>query len=345
MKTEKSMFYRENNVKLYMEKHFPEKGTKACVVLIHGANDHIGRYKHIGKHFANKGICVYGFDMRGHGKSPGKRGHIGKYSLVLDDIHDFVSKVSNENPDKPIIIYGQSMGGNFALNYLAKKPHDKIKGAVITSPLIKLYKEPSRFKVKMLTFLSKIMPMATINSGLCFEDFTSDPNEIEKCRNDTLITKRISLQTSVEAYNSGIYIYNNPQKIKVPFLLTHGSEDCITSFEASKSFVNRSNLGKFIPFEGAKHEPHNEGGKYKVLDKVMNWIEDDIFHHINKNVSKNYHQKESYKLKELVGKLKEKEWVDKLKDKELDNHLKKGFSGIEKISNHNSCLKSKDFTI
>jgi alpha-beta hydrolase superfamily lysophospholipase len=47
--------------------------------VIHGLGDHSGRFDRLGKWFARRGVRVYSFDHRGHGKSPGRRMAIVSY--------------------------------------------------------------------------------------------------------------------------------------------------------------------------------------------------------------------------------------------------------------------------
>lgn len=46
---------------------------KATIVLIHGISEHSTRYRHVGESWAAHGYTVHTMDLRGHGRSPGKR--------------------------------------------------------------------------------------------------------------------------------------------------------------------------------------------------------------------------------------------------------------------------------
>ena len=46
---------------------------KATIVLIHGISEHSTRYRHVGEYWAAHGYTVHTMDLRGHGRSPGKR--------------------------------------------------------------------------------------------------------------------------------------------------------------------------------------------------------------------------------------------------------------------------------
>src|SRR5438132_1275616 len=62
----------------------PRGRIKANVVLTHGMGEHSGRYFHVGEFLANNGYRFCCYDMRGHGRSPGARGHVKSYGVLLE---------------------------------------------------------------------------------------------------------------------------------------------------------------------------------------------------------------------------------------------------------------------
>jgi alpha-beta hydrolase superfamily lysophospholipase len=85
-------------------KLLPKGNYKAVIALIHGMGEHSLRYLHVAKFFADNGIATMGIDLRGHGKSDGKRGHTPNYEALMNDIDSFLKKVKQEFSDLPIII-------------------------------------------------------------------------------------------------------------------------------------------------------------------------------------------------------------------------------------------------
>src|SRR5678810_955655 len=60
---------------------------KAHIVLTHGRGEHSGRYLHVAAAFAARGLKLFSYDLRGHGRSGGKRGDAPGYNALLDDLH------------------------------------------------------------------------------------------------------------------------------------------------------------------------------------------------------------------------------------------------------------------
>ena len=53
---------------------------------MHGLGEHSGRYAHLAAFLNQAGYTLLAFDLRGHGKSEGQRGHTPSCEVLLDDI-------------------------------------------------------------------------------------------------------------------------------------------------------------------------------------------------------------------------------------------------------------------
>lgn len=59
---------------IYARQWRPDGATPAHVLVVHGFAEHVGRYHRVASRMAQQGLCVHGYDQRGHGRSPGRRG-------------------------------------------------------------------------------------------------------------------------------------------------------------------------------------------------------------------------------------------------------------------------------
>ena len=62
---------------------------KAVMSLVHGFGEHSGRYADMSTYLNSKDISVVTLDLRGHGKSDGRRGYCPDYSQLLGDVDAF----------------------------------------------------------------------------------------------------------------------------------------------------------------------------------------------------------------------------------------------------------------
>src|SRR5512147_2051077 len=108
-----------------------EHPPKAFIGLVHGLGEHTGRYIHVGKVMTDSNYALSGFDLRGHGRSGGPRGHTSSLDAYMQDIRQFFSLMEQRYPNIPRFLYGHSLGGLLALAY-AIQYGTELKGVIAT---------------------------------------------------------------------------------------------------------------------------------------------------------------------------------------------------------------------
>lgn len=253
----------------------PEGKPKALINLVHGFGEYMERYNHWAMRFVEKGYVVHSIDNRGHGKSDGKRGHVDKHDDFLNDIDVLVKESKKLYPDLPQFIYGHSMGGNIVSNYILKRETD-FKGAVLSSPWLKLSFTPSTLTIFFARILQKLYPKFTQESKLDVKGISHDSNVVSDYLKDPLIHGKISARMFLEIYNAGLWAIANSGKLTLPVLIQHGTGDNVTSYKASKEFFeNAKKQGldvEYKEWKGLYHELHNEKEKDEIFDFVHHWM-------------------------------------------------------------------------
>ena len=106
------------------------------VIIVHGVHEHSGRYQWVAERLVAAGYDVHAVDHPGHGRSPGRRGNITSMAAAVDGV-DAVTRMAAERvPDVPVFVYGHSLGGLIALQYLTGKPIDRVRGGIISAPAL-----------------------------------------------------------------------------------------------------------------------------------------------------------------------------------------------------------------
>lgn len=253
----------------------PGEDLRAMVILVHGLGEHLRRYDLWADLFNNEKIGFAGVDLPGHGRSDGKRGHI-KSSALIDEMADIILDECRKTfPGIPLFLYGHSLGGGLVLNYLiTRKP--KIKGAIVTSPWLKLSFEPGRFKIKLARLLGKILPAIVIPSGLVVDHLSHNSEVVEKYKADPYTHGKISLSLFSLAMNAASNALRNASDIKIPLLLMHGNDDLICSSEGSCEFASKAKTAELIIWEGGYHELHNEAFGNEVFDRILAWMNERL---------------------------------------------------------------------
>jgi len=278
--TEFNIPYREGQ-SFFASEWSPDGEPKGVIVLIHGLSDHAGRFRHVGSFFAASGYTMIIIDLRGHGKSFGKRGHFPSFNRIMDDLGLFLAEAQRRHPTLPLVLYGHSMGGNLVLNYLIRN-QPPVAGAVVTSPWLRLNFKPPVYKLILATLVNKLFPSMTQPDGIIPSYLSHDEEVGRKYIADPLVHHRISVRTYLEISLAGEYALKHADRVRCPLLLMHGTDDPLTSFSASSEFSEKVIAEHtFKAWEGLFHELHNEFEKEAVLGFIKEWI-DSCTSNINK---------------------------------------------------------------
>ncbi len=273
MKSFESSWENKDGTKFYVQGWQPDREPKAVVCLVHGHGEHIGRYAHVGQAFSKAGYVLVGYDVRGHGKTTGARGHVPSYDVLMNDIADFLAQMKVRYPGLPLFLYGHSMGGNQVLNFaLRRKP--ELVGVIATDPWLKLAFDPPAIKVTLGRMMNNIYPAFTQASELETAALSRDPEIVRAYENDPLVHDKISARLFVGIYESGLWALDHAAEFPLPLLLMHGTADRLTSWQASQEFAERA--GKNVTWrawDGFYHEIHNEPDKAEVLKTMTTWMD------------------------------------------------------------------------
>jgi alpha-beta hydrolase superfamily lysophospholipase len=242
------------------------------VCLVHGLGEHSGRYGHVSETLGKAGYVILAFDQRGHGKTPGRRGHSPSYGALMDDIGRLLEEAARKYPHQPCILYGHSMGGNFIINFaLRRKP--RLAGVMATAPALKAAFNPPALKVAVGKFMSKVWPGFTMPNGLDLQGLSRDPEVIRLYTSDPLVHDRLSARLGMDILNTGRWALDHAADFPLPLLLMHGSADRLTSVQASREFALKAGESCTLKiWEGFYHEVHNEPEKDEVLTFLITWM-------------------------------------------------------------------------
>ena len=256
-----------------------QENAKAVINLIHGFGEHCQRYRKFAERLNEKGYTVAAIDLRGHGRSEGKRGYIKSFSNLLDDVDVLLDFSISRWKNKKQFLYGHSMGGNIVSHFGLRYP-ERIDALIVSSPWYKLTSPPSAVLMALAKALYKIFPNFIKKHQLNISYMSHDPVIVEEYINDPLMHKHISMNLFFGIQRSGNWILANPDKLAVPAYLQHGNQDQITSFNASRYFYEQaSRLDKdliFKEWDEGYHELHNETFKEEVMQAVIDWLNKQI---------------------------------------------------------------------
>lgn len=276
MKTFETNLKSMDGVDLFVRGWEPDAKPKAVVVLVHGHGEHVGRYEHVAKVMTDAGYIFAGFDLRGHGRSGGIRGHFPSWEAALQDIKDFFIFLTKRYPARPQFLYGHSLGGLMVLTY-ALKNKTRLKGVIATGAGLRSQVHDQKLKVLMAKALGSIAPTTLISSGLDVTILSRDPDVIKAYHGDPLVHDRMSLGFAKAGLSATDYVWQNAEQFSIPLLIMHGAADRNTYPHGSADFSKlaaKNNPDVTLKlWEGLYHELHNEPEKEQVLRFMIDWLD------------------------------------------------------------------------
>jgi len=276
MKTREWTWKSHDGLEMYAQSWEPEEYPKAVVCLVHGLGEHSGRYAHVGKTFAEAGFALAGFDLRGHGKSGGSRGHIPSFDAFMDNIEDFVKQVDTRFEELPRFLYGHSLGGILVLNYvLRRKP--EFMGVVSTGAGLRTSLEEQAGKVMLARVLGTLMPGMAIPSGLNPNDISRRKEVVDAYINDPLVHDKMTLGFGKIMLTVLPWTFEHAHEFSLPLLIMHGTGDKLGYPQGSEEFASHVKQNCMLKlWDGLYHEIHNEPEREEVFSLMIDWMNSQL---------------------------------------------------------------------
>ncbi len=263
----------EDNLPIYAQGWLPAGEVKAVVCLVHGIGEHGGRYVLGAKALTDARYALLSFDLRGHGKSGGARGHTPSKEHLYNDIAHHLEEAEKRYPGKPCFLYGHSLGGNLVINYALRR-QPRLAGVVATGPELELAFAPPPVKMTLAYILDVLAPGLAMDSGLDVKGLSHEQKVIDAYVSDPLVHSKITPRLLMSFYKPGKWAIEHAAEWTLPLLLMHGTDDPICSAKASQEFAR--NAGKNVTlklWDGMYHEIHNETDQQLVIGYMVSWLD------------------------------------------------------------------------
>ena len=116
---------------------YPAEENELALILLHGGGGYGVYMREIASFLSAESIAsVYVPDVRGHGKTPGRRGDIKYVNQLEDDLADLIAHVGDQNPQARIVVAGHSAGGGLAIRLASGEQDRGVDGYLLLAPLL-----------------------------------------------------------------------------------------------------------------------------------------------------------------------------------------------------------------
>lgn len=277
MKTAESTLAGSRGVTLHTIEWSPDDDgdVVADIVLIHGYGEHSGRYVPVAEALTGAGFRVSSLDLRGHGQSIGlRRGDIDDFDAIVDDVSAYVDTVRT---DRPLFLYGHSMGGLAAVR-LAERDESRFAGLVITSAALVPAESIPPALVAVANVVGRLAPgLRTI--ALDGDAVSRDAGVRARYDSDPLNFRgKLTARTGREMNVAMASALTEAGRITRPVLILHGTADALTAPAGSQRLHDAvsSQDRTLRTWPGAFHELHHEPERDEVLTTIIDWISSHV---------------------------------------------------------------------
>ncbi|HET9941534.1 MAG TPA: alpha/beta hydrolase [Candidatus Eisenbacteria bacterium] len=249
-------------------------GERRGVGILHGLGDHAGRYAELGSALLERGFAVEAIDLPGHGKSYGKRGHVGSWLDYRAAVTAWMDRAHAAAPDRTWTLLGQSMGAFIALDWALAHPA-RVERLVLCAPPFQLGFRPSLLKVKAAQALVRFWPGFSQGNMILPSMLSHDQSIVRAHMEDPLVHYRITARLFLEFQFMRASLMKRVGELKTPTLVIQGGEDHVADPAGSEKWVKMAPEGlvELRLYPGLYHEVLAEVGRTEIIASLIDWLE------------------------------------------------------------------------
>ena len=252
---------------------WPAAQPRAPMLLVHGLGEHSGRYAALAGDLNALGVSVRAFDHRGHGRSQGKRGAVGKDPDCLSrDALEVFNAYAAEGSDLPFL-FGHSMGGLVAMHAVGTfglRP----RGLVASSPA--LASHAGKFDRLLSKVLLRLAPDLTVANGLPADKLSHAPDVERAYLDDPDNHNRVSARLARYIFDAGPEVVAMAPTWSVPTPLQIAGSDQLVDPAGARTFAAAAPKAMLECHDYADlyHEIYNETEPARgvVLADLAAWL-------------------------------------------------------------------------
>ena len=212
---------------------------RGAVVLFHRGHEHGGRMAHLVDELDLPDHDFFAWDARGHGRSPGERGHSPSFGTSVRDVQTFIEHLQAAHglAAQDIFVVAQSVGAVLVSTWV----HDyapRIRGMALASPAfrVKLYVPFAR---PGLALLHRLFGKFFVNSYVKARFLTHDEERVRSYEADPLVTRPIAVNILLGLYRAAERVVADAQAITVPTQLLISGADWVVHHRPQHRFFDR----------------------------------------------------------------------------------------------------------
>lgn len=250
---------------------------RATVVITHGLAEHSECYNSLAQQLVNDQYDVWAWDLRGHGRSDGRRGFAGDFSYYMRDYEALLAFMQSQK-DLPVQsslrLFGHSMGGLITLRTVLEYSIPTITCLALSSPALGIKKAVPGWKSTAAELAAQWMPTLTLSNEIQWRELTKDEAHLKTYDRDPLRHDRISPAVFLGMLNSFPVVFERASQLTLPFCLQLGAHDPVTDVEKAREFFDLvgSPQKHLFVYPDSLHEIYNDTERATVYRDLKNFL-------------------------------------------------------------------------
>jgi alpha-beta hydrolase superfamily lysophospholipase len=274
MNSERLQFTTDDGLALHY-KTWNVQGAAKALVLLHRGHEHADRWDTVVPSLAMPDTAIYAWEARGHGQSPGRRGHAAGFMEYVRDLDTFFHHLQKNHglvPERTVVV-AHSVGAVIAATWV----HDfapRIAGLVLATPAL----EVNLIVPGALTSIramQKLKSDATIKSYVRGSWLTRDLSAAAAYDADKTISKDISAKILVDLFDSAQRVISDAEVMDRPLLLFSAGADKVVKKHAIDALYTNYGCEQktHLTLKGARHAIFHDLCRDEVCGAIKRFAE------------------------------------------------------------------------
>ena len=274
MNSERLQFSTDDGLSLHY-KTWNVQGATRALVLLHRGHEHADRWETVIPALTMPDTAIYAWEARGHGQSPGRRGHAAGFMEYVRDLDTFfrhLQKAHGLQPERTVVV-AHSVGGVVAAAWV----HDfapRIAGLVLATPAL----EVNLIVPAALTGIRAMQMLkadATIKSYVRGSWLTRDLSAAAAYDADKPISKDISAKILVDLFDTAKRVISDAEVMDRPLLLfSAGADKVVKKHAIDALYTNYGGDQKtHLTLKGARHAIFHDLCRDEVCGAIKRFAE------------------------------------------------------------------------
>jgi alpha-beta hydrolase superfamily lysophospholipase len=267
-------FFKSSGARLFF-RVWEAPGERAVVLLVHGLGEHSGRHAALAGRLREAGFSTAAFDLRGHGRSGGWRGHVDRFDQHAADLGVFRRVVEDQGRSGPRFLLGHDVGALVAVWHVVEEGPGGLDGLVLSSPAFAPRVAPGPLRLGAARLLERLAPAFPLAHGIRPESLTHDAEERRAYARDRLVQRRGSVRALLEILRAMSGMRDRGTALTLPLMVLGGHDDPVVSPDAMREFVERagSSEKRLLLYAGLYHDVFHEIARDRAIGDLLAWLE------------------------------------------------------------------------